>query len=243
DRSYGVFVRSDTNVEDLPGFTGAGLNKTVPNVVGFDKVLDAIRKVWASPFSERAYGWRQAHMQDPSGLFVSVLIQQTVPVDKSGVLVTTDIHGGRQGRISVAVNEGLGGAVDGQLAEELCLEPATGQSVFLAPAAEPFKRVALLTGDLDKLPCAGGMVLTQAEEQILCELAESAPRRFRDLRGQNGEALPADMEFGFLNGRLALFQIRPFVTSEKARRNAFLLSMDKELVALDSARVNMRGTP
>ncbi|EGJ48832.1 PEP/pyruvate-binding domain-containing protein [Desulfocurvibacter africanus] len=243
DRSYGVFVRSDTNVEDLPGFTGAGLNKTVPNVVGFDKVLDAIRKVWASPFSERAYGWRQAHMQDPSGLFVSVLIQQTVPVDKSGVLVTTDIHGGRQGRISVAVNEGLGGAVDGQLAEELCLEPATGQSVFLAPAAEPFKRVALPTGDLDKLPCAGGMVLTQAEEQILCELAESAPRRFRDLRGQNGEALPADMEFGFLNGRLALFQIRPFVTSETARRNAFLLSMDKELVALDSARVNMRGTP
>ena len=30
---YGVFVRSDTNVEDLPGFTGAGLNRTVPNLV------------------------------------------------------------------------------------------------------------------------------------------------------------------------------------------------------------------
>ena len=28
--TYGVFVRSDTNVEDLPGFTGAGLNLTVP---------------------------------------------------------------------------------------------------------------------------------------------------------------------------------------------------------------------
>ena len=28
DGSYGVFVRSDTNVEDLPGFTGAGLNLT-----------------------------------------------------------------------------------------------------------------------------------------------------------------------------------------------------------------------
>ncbi|MCK5664029.1 MAG: hypothetical protein KAI17_11110, partial [Thiotrichaceae bacterium] len=31
----GVFVRSDTNVEDLPGFTGAGLNLTMPNVIGF----------------------------------------------------------------------------------------------------------------------------------------------------------------------------------------------------------------
>lgn len=243
DGSYGVFVRSDTNVEDLPGFTGAGLNKTVPNVVGFDKIVEAIRLVWASPFSERAYAWRQAHMQDPSAVFVSVLIQQTVPVEKSGVLVTTDIHGGRQGRISVAANEGLGGAVDGQLAEELCLEPKSGQAMLLAPAAEPVKRVALPTGGLDEQPCAGGTVLTQVEAQALCALAESAPKRFKDLRGQNGEILPADMEFGFVDGRLALFQLRPFVTSEKARRNAFLLSMDKELEALDSARVNMRTKP
>ncbi|MCK5204415.1 MAG: hypothetical protein KAR15_11110, partial [Desulfobacterales bacterium] len=49
DGNYGVFVRSDTNVEDLPGFTGAGLNKTIPNVVGFENVLAAIPKVWASP--------------------------------------------------------------------------------------------------------------------------------------------------------------------------------------------------
>ena len=32
--SYGVFVRSDTNVEDLPQFTGAGLSETVANVYG-----------------------------------------------------------------------------------------------------------------------------------------------------------------------------------------------------------------
>jgi hypothetical protein len=33
----GLFVRSDTNVEDLAGFTGAELNLTLPNVIGFDK--------------------------------------------------------------------------------------------------------------------------------------------------------------------------------------------------------------
>jgi hypothetical protein len=55
DGTYGVFVRSDTNVEDLPGFTGAGLNKTIPNVVGFENVLAAIPRVWASPFSRRAF--------------------------------------------------------------------------------------------------------------------------------------------------------------------------------------------
>ena len=51
----GVFVRSDTNVEDLPGFSGAGLNLTLPNVVGFENVVAAIQKVWASPFSARAF--------------------------------------------------------------------------------------------------------------------------------------------------------------------------------------------
>ena len=30
--SYGVFVRSDSNVEYIPSFTGSGLNLTVPNV-------------------------------------------------------------------------------------------------------------------------------------------------------------------------------------------------------------------
>ena len=49
DGSYALFVRSDTNMEDLPGFSGAGLNLTVPNVVGFENVLQAILRVWASP--------------------------------------------------------------------------------------------------------------------------------------------------------------------------------------------------
>ena len=59
----GVFIRSDTNVEDLAGFTGAGLNLTLPNVVGFDNVINGIADVWASPFTARAFAWRQSHME------------------------------------------------------------------------------------------------------------------------------------------------------------------------------------
>ena len=57
--SGGVFVRSDTNVEDLPGFTGAGINLTLPNVVGFENVMKALGEVWASPFSPRSFAWRR----------------------------------------------------------------------------------------------------------------------------------------------------------------------------------------
>ena len=89
DGSFGVFVRSDTNVEDLPGFTGAGLNKTVPHVVGFEEIFQAISTVWASPFSERAYRWRQAFMETPEHVYASVLLMKSVPAEKSGVMVTT----------------------------------------------------------------------------------------------------------------------------------------------------------
>ena len=78
--NYAVFVRSDTNVEDLPGFTGAGLNLTVPNVIGFENVLEAIQRVWASPFSERAFAWRQNRMNHPEHVYPSVLLMKSVAV-------------------------------------------------------------------------------------------------------------------------------------------------------------------
>ena len=44
----GVFVRSSSNSEDLPGFNGAGLYDTVGNVRGKKMLADALRQVWAS---------------------------------------------------------------------------------------------------------------------------------------------------------------------------------------------------
>ena len=57
--------------------------------------------------------------------------------DKSGVLVTQDIDTGDRTIVSVAVNEGLGGAVDGQAAESLRI-PLDGSPVrVLATATDP----------------------------------------------------------------------------------------------------------
>jgi phosphoenolpyruvate synthase/pyruvate phosphate dikinase len=117
--TVGVFIRSDTNVEDLPGFTGAGLNLTLPNVMGFEALLQGIPRVWASPFPARAFAWRQSLMTQPEHVYTSILLLESVPVDKSGVLVTQDIDSGDPAVLSVAVNEGPGGAVDGQAAESL----------------------------------------------------------------------------------------------------------------------------
>ena len=81
-----MFVRSDTNAEDLPEFTGAGLNLTVPNQVGTQQIIQAIKNVWASPFTERAYDWRSRFLIGSEQVYPSVILMRAVPSDKSGVI-------------------------------------------------------------------------------------------------------------------------------------------------------------
>ena len=227
DGTYGVFVRSDTNVEDLPGFTGAGLNLTVPNVVGFQNIEQAIKDVMASPFTDRAFAWRQSHMEQPEYVFPAVLIQLGFPSEKSGVMVTTDVQGNREGWLSIAVNEGVGGAVDGQAAESLLVNPQTGETRLLANATAPYRRVLNRSGGVTKVPTSGGKrVLTAAEIKVLIQLAKDAPERFPALRGDLGEPMPADIEFGFRGGKLAILQIRPFVESKGAKESSYLKGLD-----------------
>ena len=244
DGTYGVFVRSDTNVEDLPGFTGAGLNLTEANVVGFENVLAAIRRVWASPFSERAYRWRQAYMDHPEHVYVSVLLMQSVPAEKSGVMVTADVDTGQRDWLTIAVNEGVGGAVSGQTAEELRIHTPTGYVRLMYHASEPYKRVLLGDGGMSKISASGAEnVLTPKEIDILVDFAAAVPQRFPRLLDAAGQPVPADIEFGFYREKLVLFQIRPFLESAWARQNLFLNSLDQGLQQAYPAGVDLDAIP
>jgi hypothetical protein len=244
DGTFGVFVRSDTNVEDLPGFTGAGLNLTVFNVVGYENVLAAVKQVWASPFTERAYGWRQSHMEQPEFVFPAVVVQRAFPSEKSGVLVTVDVDTGERGWLTVAVNEGVGGAVDGQAAESLKIDMATGDVRFLAQATAP-RRLALgRQGGIDKPRASGAeSVLHPAEIQELITFSRTVGDRFPSLQAENGSHLPADVEFGFRNGSLTLLQIRAFNESSSAQESGYLSQLDARFRKRGTARVDLNGVP
>lgn len=242
--SYGVFVRSDTNVEDLPGFTGAGLNLTLPNVVGFDALLAAIPEVWASPFTARAFAWRQALMREPEHVYPAVLLLQSVDADKSGVLVTQDIDSGDRGWLSVAVNEGVGGAVDGQSSESLRIEMASGRVRLMAQASAPLRRQVDPAGGIVKLPASGAdTVLQPAEIARLIAFARDLPTQFPSIVDADGRAAPADVEFGFQDGELRLFQIRPFLDNAAARGNQYLVDMDPAPASLATVTVDLGGIP
>jgi len=240
----GLFVRSDTNVEDLAGFTGAGLNLTLPNVIDFEELLDSITRVWASPFTARAFSWRQSHMSAPEHVYTSILLLESVGSDKSGVLVTADIDTGATDTLSVAVNEGLGGAVDGQAAESLRI-PMDGAPVrVLATATAPWKRELSAAGGITRVPASGSDAVLSADEiDQLRAFARSLPQRFPPITDDDGTPAPADVEFGFLDGHLRLFQLRPFLDSAAVGRNSYLQQMDTRSGSDLTRRVDMTQRP
>jgi hypothetical protein len=241
---YGVFVRSDTNVEDLTGFSGAGLNLTVPNVVGFEATVSAILDVWASPFSDRAFAWRQSHMSKPEHVYPAVLLMKSFASEKSGVLVTADVDNGDRRWLSIAINEGIGGAVEGQSAEELRVARSDGSVRLLAQASSAQKASLRIDGGIVKLPASGNeQLLTSSEIETLRSLVDDVEKRFPLPLSLEKIPVTTDIEFGFRDGQLALFQIRPFVESQRAWRSQTLLTMDRQLPDNSQVKIDLNQPP
>ncbi|NJO87207.1 MAG: phosphoenolpyruvate synthase [Lewinella sp.] len=223
-----VFLRSDTNMEDLADFTGAGLNLTIFNVLDPAEILQGIKKVWASPYSERSYKWRQSYLLNPENVFPSILVIPSVDVDCSGVMITKGIANGQEDDVTVAFSRGAGGAVDGQAAEAYLLS-GRGPTVLLSPARERMHRRLPPTGG-SKMVAANfnDRILTETKLLALRHLARDVERIMPDAPGVKDKG-PWDVELGFQNNRLWLFQIRPFVENKNAQSSAYLESISPAL--------------
>jgi hypothetical protein len=223
-----VFIRSDTNMEDLKDFTGAGLNLTVFNVVEKEKILQAIRDVWMSPFTERSYRWRQKYLLNPESVYPSILIMPTVSVDKSGVMVTSGVPSGASTDISVAFNRGVAGSVEGQISEQVLLK-SNGEDELISPARETEFTTVPESGGTRKMGTAfNERILTDSDRRQLRQIADLIRQRMQQVSGADSQG-PYDVELGFQNDQLYLFQVRPFVENRKARSSAYLQHLDPPL--------------
>ena len=219
-----VFLRSDTNMEDLKDFTGAGLNLTLFNVSDRDKILDGIKAVWASPYTERSFKWRQKYLLNPENVFPSILVIPSVDVDYSGVLITKGISNGNEEDLTVAMSRGAGGAVDGQLAETYLVK-INGGTQFLAPAREQtYNSLPETGGFLKKQATFETPILNQQNINEIRVLAKTI-RKTLPKETQSDYDGAYDVELGFKDNKLWLFQIRPFVENKKALSSGYLESI------------------
>jgi hypothetical protein len=209
DAGVGVFVRSSTNAEDLPEFSGAGLYDTLPNVKGADAVVDAIKQVWASVWNFAAYENRQRSGIDHATVYGAVLVQTGVNATAAGVLVTahpTDPTDERN--YTINAKSGLGiRVVDGKKVPESLLVSWYNHGIrVLSRSAEDTKLVFDATGGVHEVanPDAGKPVLTNRMAIVLADTAKQLTRVFNNTK--------IDIEWVFAGDKLYIVQTRPYVT-------------------------------
>ncbi|MGV9310605.1 PEP/pyruvate-binding domain-containing protein [Streptomyces sp. NPDC003691] len=171
-----VAVRSSATAEDLPSASFAGQQDTFLQVIGADAVVDAVRRCWASLWTDRATAYRETHGIPHDSVYLAVVVQTMVESAVSGVLFTANPVTGDRRQTVIDAAPGLGeavvsGAVDpdryvvenGTITErtpggkQLAVRPLPGggtEQVTLPPTGEP-----ALTDDLiHRLTALGGAV-------------------------------------------------------------------------------------
>ncbi|OZJ01759.1 hypothetical protein BZG36_05523 [Bifiguratus adelaidae] len=106
-----VAVRSSATAEDLPYASFAGQQDTYLNIVGTEAVLDAVKRCWASLWTDRAVIYRASNAIDHRAVRLAVVVQQMVDAEVAGVLFTANPLTGRRRQAVIDANPGLGEAV------------------------------------------------------------------------------------------------------------------------------------
>ena len=203
----GLFVRSSSNVEDLPNFNGAGLYDTVPNVKEDEKLVEAVKTVWASLWNFEAYEARERANIDHSKAYMAVLVQEGVNADSAGVMITTDpFDSDNRGAIYISAKRGLGiKVVEGKRIPEQILYLPRANSVKVLTRSE---EESLLTfdeaGGVKEIPISGERaVLT---DEVVRKLARAASQIKTVFGGRE-----QDIEWVYMRGQIFIVQSRPFV--------------------------------
>jgi len=114
EKQYGknvdVAVRSSATAEDLPDASFAGQQETYLNIQGAKNVVDAVKRCFASLFTDRAISYRIDKGFDHLSVYLSAAVQKMIRSDKasSGVMFTIDTETGFKDVVYITGSWGLG---------------------------------------------------------------------------------------------------------------------------------------
>ncbi len=210
DIQEGYFVRSSTNAEDLEGFSGAGLYETVPNVKDPLSLEMAIKAVWASVWSDKAYKERARYGIDHKTVYGAILLQETVQADSAGVLVTKDIFDSTETMEVYTINasRGLGiNVVEGVYVPEQLIYNFDNKGIkVLSRASFDAITVCDANGGIEIIPNPEASTPILTDKQVTT-LGNAAFRLIRLFRPKDA----LDIEWLFKGDVLYIVQVRPFV--------------------------------
>lgn len=203
----GVFVRSSSNSEDLPGFSGAGLYSTVPNVKTAEALDMAVKKVWASVFNPEAWESRAAAGFATDAVLMGVFVQTAIDSVNSGVMITRDPFDAHHDHVTyISAKRGIGiRVVEGQRQAEQVMYSSWSKAIqVISRSADDTALQLDKAGGVKEVPQEiGRAVLTDALVLRLASAGEAVKRIFN--------AVDQDIEWATADGRIVLLQARPYV--------------------------------
>ncbi|MEU0481466.1 PEP/pyruvate-binding domain-containing protein [Streptosporangium sp. NPDC006013] len=205
-----VAVRSSATAEDLPHASFAGQQDTYLNVIGADAVLDAVRRCWASLWTDRAVAYRAANGIDHGTVRLAVVIQEMVQSEVAGVMFTANPVTGRRREAVIDASPGLGEAVVSGAVnpDHFVLDTATGRITERRLGDKQVAVRSLAGGGVEHVETPADTVesacVTDERLAALAELGDRVERHY---------GAPQDIEWAIdAAGVLWLTQARPITT-------------------------------
>jgi phosphoenolpyruvate synthase/pyruvate phosphate dikinase len=203
----GVFVRSSSNSEDLPNFSGAGLYTSVPNVKTEAKLIEALKTVWASLWNFEAYEARVRNYINQREVYMSALVQVGINMDSGGVLITKDpFDPENEKAVYISAVWGHNDPVTGNkfVPEQLLFNSKSNAVQILTLSQQDNVLKFGESGDLvETEQTVKPRVLNDKNVRELVKTASTIKRVFGNKKEQ-------DIEWGIMNGKIYILQSRPY---------------------------------
>ena len=206
-KGQGVFVRSSSNSEDLPNFSGAGLYTTIPNVKTAQDLEMAVKQSWASVFNYEAYEARRVAKISQDSVMMSTFVQTAINADASGVMITTDPFDSTHYHTTyIVAKRGIGiRVVEGKrLAEQIMYNHFSHAIQVLSRSDEQTALQLDENGGVREVPLNGKRVVLT--DQLVVKLAD-AGLLIKMLFGNQEQ----DIEWAIKDGKVIILQARPFL--------------------------------
>ena len=228
-----VVVRSSAPDEDSAQSSFAGLHESYLNIRGTDAIVEHVRKVWASLWSDAALLYRQELGLDAEKSAMAVVIQEIIQGDRSGVAFSESPMDSSQAVIEsvYGLNQGL---VDGTIEPDrwildrhrksIVTHTPASRKYWIVPDQNGVKQAPLPSARLNLPP------LDSEEVMTVFNLVSKAEDFYK---------APQDLEWTFKENELFVLQSRPITTttSEKSGDNrSWYLSLHRSFDNLKELR-------
>ena len=221
-------VRSSSLSEDGVVSSSAGQMDTFLFVQGFENLVDAVQRCWASALSFQVVEYRRQNGQQLVES-MGVIIQEMVDADVSGVLFTNDPVSGDDYKMVINASYGIGElVVSGKVNPDTVVVKRDNNNMLEVETATPGEKGTELDIEIDTDTVEkthniskNALCLTNDEILLLCNKGLQIERKFEC--GQ-------DIEWAITNGALFILQTRPITSLDAETGDEILHEFDSPVV-------------